>query len=514
MTLTKGLLAAGLLTLVGMNAQATEISFHAQSPAKQTGAIAVAVGANDTLSLSAANLDALTGGAISKAVAISGFDGDLKSMRVMTAPVGTAYDHIILYGTGESGSASDFNLLEIGGHLAQKANGLGVTSLTIEVDTHAEDAARMAMGVDLGNYQFNKYMSDTDRHNSLVNVSFSLDDAANAEDFFAKELSGVADSVMMARDLVSEPANVIYPETFVDHARASLKGLPVKIKVLDVSDMTKLGMGAILGVGKGSVHPPRMMIVTYMGADDKDEAPVAFVGKGITFDTGGIDIKGSNNLWAMKGDMAGAATAIATVRALASRGAKVNAVGIAALAENMPGGRAQHPGDVVTTMSGKTIDVGNTDAEGRLVLADGVFYAQEKFSPRLLVDVATLTGSVRRALGDEYAGLFSRHDALAQQLLAAGEKTGEELWRLPLHPNHLKTMKSDIADIKSTGTGPGASVGAQAIGFFVDEDVNWAHLDIAGKGLISANTPIAVKGATGYAVRLLDQLIRDHYEGQ
>ena len=241
---------------------------------------------------------------------------------------------------------------------------------------------------------------------------------------------------------------MIYPESFVDRIRKAASGLDVEIEVLKVRDMKKLNMGALLGVGQGSERPPRLLIVRYDGGKE-GEAPVVFVGKGITFDSGGISIKDKAHMWRMKYDMSGAATAVNTVLALAGRHARVNAVGIAALAENMPSASAQRPGDVVTTMSGRTIEVWNTDAEGRLVLADAVWFAQARFRPRVMIDVATLTGSVRRALGAEYAGLFTHQDDLAEELLAAGKKSGETLWRLPLHPAQRLRIQSDIADIRN-----------------------------------------------------------------
>ena len=266
-------------------------------------------------------------------------------------------------------------------------------------------------------------------------------------------------------------------------------------------------MGSILRVGKGSARPPRMLVVQYRGADT---APVALVGKGITFDSGGISLKPGSGMWAMKGDMAGAAAVVGTALSLAKSRAPVNVVAVAALAENMPGSTATRPGDVVKAMNGRTIEIINTDAEGRLVLADGVAYAERKYNPAAIVDIATLTGSVGGALGDEYAGLLTRHDALADQLATAGRATGEELWRLPLHANYADDMKSDIADIKNSveGGSPGAGFGGHFIGFFV-ENTPWAHLDIAGVDWRKTSLPAVPEGAVGYGVRLLDRYVRD-----
>jgi leucyl aminopeptidase len=282
----------------------------------------------------------------------------------------------------------------------------------------------------------------------------------------------------------------------------------VTIEVLDVPAMQRLGMGSILSVGQGSVRPPRMMMVHYRGASG---APVVLAGKGITFDSGGISLKPGSGMWHMKGDMAGAAAVVGTVLSLARSGAPVNVVAVAALAENMPSGSATRPGDVVKAMNGKTIEILNTDAEGRLVLADAVAYAERQFRPAAIVDVATLTGSVAQALGDEYAGLLTRHDRLADQLIAAGRTTGEELWRLPLHPSYAKDMESDIADIKNVVEGgrPGAGFGGHFIGFFVTEATPWAHLDIAGVDWRESSKPTIPEGSAGFGVRLLDRFVRD-----
>jgi leucyl aminopeptidase len=319
--------------------------------------------------------------------------------------------------------------------------------------------------------------------------------------------------VYFARDLISEPVNVIYPESFVDRAREAFKGVDrVRIKVLDEREMARLEMGALLGVGMGSERPPRLLVVEYRGGGDKP--PVVFAGKGVTFDTGGISLKSGNGVWKMKYDMSGAAAATGTVLALARREAPVNAVAIAALVENMPSQKAQRPGDVRKTGSGKTIEVINTDAEGRLILSDAVWYAQREYDPALLVDLATLTGSVRVAVGPVYAGLFTRDDAIAEALLAAGKASGEALWRLPLHEAWREAIKSDIADIKnvSGSSQGGASVGAEVIGSFVEEDTPWAHLDIAGKAWAEKPEPTVPKGAVGFGVRLLDRLVRDSYQ--
>jgi len=369
---------------------------------------------------------------------------------------------------------------------------------------------RAALGAMLGAYAFDKYKSDAEAVSGAL--SFVADDPQAASSAFNGRGRHLGDAVTWVRDMQSEPANAVYPEEFVRRARAEFRGVDnVSISVLDVRAMNRLGMGAILGVGRGSERPPRMMIMQYNGGGD--EAPIVFAGKGITFDSGGLSLKKNDGMWRMKYDMSGAAAVTGATMALAKSRAPVNVVAIAALAENMPDGKAQRPGDVVKTMSGKTVEIMSTDAEGRLVLSDAVWYAQERFNPSLLVDVATLTGSVGRALGDEYAGVFSRDDAIAARLMSAGDASGEDLWRLPLHANHDKQIKSVIADIKNGDTGsPGASTGAAFIGSFIKEETPWAHLDIAGVGWRFEATPTAPLGAAGFGVRLLEQLARDGVE--
>jgi leucyl aminopeptidase len=285
----------------------------------------------------------------------------------------------------------------------------------------------------------------------------------------------------------------------------------VRIRVLDEQDMAERGMGAHLGVGSGSARPPRLMIIEYDGGED--EAPLVLAGKGITFDTGGISIKKKDDMGLMKGDMAGAAVVSATVLAAARRGARANLVALAALAENMPSGSAIRPGDVLTSMSGKTIEIKSTDAEGRLVLSDAVWYAQQEYAPDVLIDVATLTGSVSRAVGEHYAGLFSNDDALAEQLWLAARQAGEPAWRLPLDPVHYEQIASPIADVLNGGDGrAGASMGAAFIGTFIEEGQRWAHFDIAGVDYAKEPLPTIPQGYSGYGVRLLDQFIRNERE--
>jgi leucyl aminopeptidase len=360
-----------------------------------------------------------------------------------------------------------------------------------------EAAANVAFGARLRSYRFDKYRTKEkpDKKPSLNKLTI-LTGAATAAKKAFQPLDRVADGVFLTRDLVSEPANVIYPETLAEQA-AELASLGLEVEVLDERKMKKLGMGALLGVGQGSIRPPRLVVMSWSGGK-KDDAPLAFVGKGITFDTGGISIKPAAGMEDMKWDMAGSGVVIGLMKALAGRKAKANVVGVVALAENMPGGNAQRPGDIVTSMSGQTIEVLNTDAEGRLVLADALWYTQDRFKPKFMVNLATLTGAIIVALGHEHAGLFSNDDTLSERLTAAGKAVGEPLWRLPLADAYDRDIDSDAADMKNIGSGRGAGsiIGAQFLQRFVN-NVPWAHLDIAGV----AWTKKDVRGAVARSAR-------------
>jgi leucyl aminopeptidase len=313
---------------------------------------------------------------------------------------------------------------------------------------------------------------------------------------------------------VSEPANIVFPESFAERVRERLIPLGVTVEILGESKLAKLGMGALLGVGQGSDRETQLVVMSYSGAPKvKNKKPVAFVGKGVTFDTGGISLKPGAGMEDMKWDMAGAGAVAGLIAALAGRKAKVNAVGVVALVENMPDGKAQRPGDIVKSMSGQTIEVLNTDAEGRLALADAIYYTIDRFKPQAVIDLATLTGAVIIALGSEFAGLFANDDGLADQLLAAGKESGEKLWRLPLADAYDKQIDTDAADMKniSDGRGAGSAIGAHFIKRFV-KDTRWAHLDIAGVAWSKKDQPTVPKGATAFGVRLLDRFVADVFE--
>ena len=344
-----------------------------------------------------------------------------------------------------------------------------------------------------------------------VNVSVAVSDVAAARKAFVPD-SAIVDGVILARELVNEPPNVLYPVEFARRA-SELRKLGVEVEVLDVKAMTKLKMGALLGVGQGSVQPSRVVIMRWNGGK-KGEQPISFIGKGVTFDTGGISIKPSGSMEDMKGDMGGAACVVGLMHALAARKARVNVVGAIGIVENMPDGNAQRPGDIVTSMSGQTIEIINTDAEGRLVLADVLWYVAKNYKPKFMIDLATLTGAIMVALGTEHAGLFSNNDELAQRLHAVGEITGERVWRMPMGPEYDKLMDSQFADMKNAGARHGGSItAAQFLQRFVD-GTPWAHLDIAGTAMGAPKNEINHSWGSGYGVRLLDRLVAEHYEGK
>ena len=505
-----------LLVVAGAPAAAQRTIDFAPYAVPAEGAVAVTVRQGVPLEAAFAEVDRASDGALQRAVQAAGFVGDHGT--VLNLPGVGPYRQVLLVGIG-SEAASPRLLEDIGGLVGQWA----LLSAAPRIELLWPDAglpgtgAHLALGASLGQYSFRKYRTPRPAAPVLGEgeLVVRVADADAARRAWASDWQPVAEGVRFARDLVTEPGNVVYPESFVERAQAALRGVPgVSIEVLDVPAMRRLGMESLLHVGQGSQRPPRLLVMRYRGGD-RDQAPVAFVGKGITFDTGGISIKPALNLWTMKYDMTGAASVTGVVLALAKRRARVNVVAVAALAENMPSGSAGRPGDVVRTMSGKTYEVMSTDAEGRMVLVDAMWFVQERDRPRVLIDVATLTGAQVTALGDEYGGLFTRDDGLAADLLASGAASGEDLWRLPLHASYAKDLESPIADLRNGSGTPraGAGVGAFFIGSWVQEGVAWAHLDIASMAWREQPVlPTVPLGASGFGVRLLDRYVRDHVE--
>ncbi|HWG81195.1 MAG TPA: leucyl aminopeptidase [Stellaceae bacterium] len=496
-----------------------KIAFAEPSRPK-SGTIVVGVTEDRTLTPTGIALDKESGGALKRAMESSRFTGRKDEVLGVLAPAKLEVGRVLLIGLGKPGAIDAAAMQSLGGQVVAQLNSAGEKAAAVALDDldgakikGGEAAANFAYGARLRSYRFDKYRTKEkpEQKPTLERFTVMTDDAGEAKRVFAP-LDKIVDGVFFTRDLVSEPANIIYPETLAEAAR-SLEKLEVDVEVLDEKQMKKLGMGALLGVGQGSARPPRLVVMQWKGAKSKTSQPVAFIGKGVTFDTGGISIKPADGMWDMKWDMAGAGVVIGLMKALAGRKAKVNAVGVVGLVENMPGGMAQRPGDIVSSMSGQTIEVLNTDAEGRLVLADAMWYAQDRFKPKFMVDLATLTGAIIIALGHENAGLFTNNDELAERLVAAGRAVGEAVWRMPLGDSYDKLMDSDAADIKniSGGRDAGSITAAQFLQRFVN-GVPWAHLDIAGTAWSKKDAAIVPKGATAFGVRLLERLVADHYE--
>ena len=457
-----------------------------------------------------------TGDLVTRAAAADRFKGKSGSALDLIAPPGLGVSHLIVVGVGKARELKAQDFVKLGG-IAMGKIPAAAKDATIIADLPGgaikpDRIAAIALGVQLRAYAFERYKTkrkEGEEKAAEVKIMIAVAGVASAQKAFGP-CAAVAAGVTIARDLVNEPANVLYPEEFARRA-ATLKKLGVVVDVLDPKDMKKLGMNALLGVGQGSQHESRTVIMRWNGGK-RGVAPVAFVGKGVCFDTGGISIKPAAGMEDMKGDMAGAACVVGLMHALAARKAKVNAVGAIGIVENMPDGRAQRPGDIVTTMSGQTIEIINTDAEGRLVLSDVLHYVNKHFKPRFMIDLATLTGAIIVALGQEYAGLFANDDKLAERLIKVGNEIGERVWRMPLGPEYDKMIDSKFADMKNTGGRHGGAItAAQLLQRFVDK-TPWAHLDIAGTGMGSPQTEINRSWGSGFGVRLLDRLVAEYYE--
>jgi leucyl aminopeptidase len=457
-----------------------------------------------------------TGDLIARAAAADRFKGKNGSALDIVVPAGLDVPRLVVLGVGKGRNLKSQDFVKLGG-IAMGRIPAAATTATVIADLAGaaikpDQAADIAFGIRLRAYAFERYKTkrkEGEEPAAEARVTIAVANVAGVRKAFGAR-DAVANGVVLARDLVNEPANVLYPEEFARRA-GNLKKLGVVVETFDVAAMKKLGMNALLGVGQGSAHDSRLVIMQWNGGKRGSE-PVASIGKGVCFDTGGISIKPAGSMEDMKGDMAGAACVVGLLHALAQRKARVNAVGAIGVVENMPDGNAQRPGDIVTTMSGQTIEIINTDAEGRLVLADVLHYVNTRFKPKFMIDLATLTGAIIVALGHEHAGLFANDDKLAERLLKAGAVTGERLWRMPLGAEYDKKIDSKFADMKNTGGRDGGSItAAQLLQRFVDK-TPWAHLDIAGTGMGSPQTDINKSWASGFGVRLLDRLVADHYE--
>lgn len=458
-------------------------------------------------------LEKQTGRAISRAMRGQSFKGAEGSSLSLLAPHGSKLDRIILLGLGKADAVSEHEFEKIGGKIAGYLGKGGAGHVLVQgfengIST-AEIAARVALGAELGAYRFDRYKTVKKDKPKAARLSIALSSAVQAKKLYS-EYSAIAEGICAARDLVNEPANILTPPEFARRTRA-LSKLGVKVEVLSEAQMKRLGMGALLGVGQGSAQPSQLVVMQWQGAA-KTKQPLAFIGKGVCFDTGGISIKPAGGMEDMKGDMGGAAAVTGLMTSLARRKAKVNVVGVIGLVENMPSSTAQRPGDIVSSMSGQTIEVLNTDAEGRLVLADALWYTQNRFKPKFMIDLATLTGAIMVALGQDYAGMFSNNDDLCEKLNTIGKRENEMVWRMPMNDNFNKMIDTPNADMKNIGGRyAGSSTAAQFLQRFVN-NVPWVHLDIAGTAMGSPKTPISKGWASGYGVKLLDRLVRAYYE--
>ncbi|UJW73217.1 leucyl aminopeptidase [Rhizobium sp. SL42] len=463
--------------------------------------------------------DADPAGVYARAAKVGKFAGKSMATLDMVAPHGSDADRLVVIGLGKAEALTGHDWLRAGGVATAAMKGAEKVTVYLDVPGLAvspKAAADFALGMLLRAYKFDNYKttkkSDDDdgkANEKTIKVTIVTADAGAAKKAFA-EAEAVAEGVNLARNLVNEPANVLGPLEFAAKAK-ELENLGVEIEILTEKEMKKLGMGALLGVAQGSVRPPRLVIMKWNGGKAKDK-PIAFIGKGVVFDTGGISIKPAGGMEDMKGDMGGAAAVTGLMHTLAARKAKANVIGIIGLVENMPDGNAQRPGDIVTSMSGQTIEVINTDAEGRLVLCDALWYCNERFAPEFMINLATLTGAILVALGNLHAGLFCNDDELAENLLSAGLTTKERLWRMPLGKDYDKLIDSKFADMKNTGGRHAGSItAAQFLKRFV-KDTPWAHLDIAGTAMGSPSDEINQSWGSGFGVRLLDELVRANYE--
>lgn len=443
------------------------------------------------------------------------FKGSAGQIIELVAPAFSDAARVLCVGVGKKDAANGLGWQKAAAGLVKRLLVSGARTLSIVGAPDRAVAAQLGLGARLAGYRFDAYRPNlkAEKKPTLSTVAIVTDSAAGARADFAP-LAARAEGVELARNLVSEPPNILHPESYAERIQ-ELAELGLEIEVLDEPAMAKLGMGSLLGVGQGSIRGSRLCVMKWMGSKDKKSAPLALVGKGVTFDTGGISLKPGPGMQDMKGDMGGSAAVVGAMMAIAKRKAKANVVGLVGLVENMPDGSAQRPGDIVKSAAGKTIEIQNTDAEGRLVLCDVLWYAQKKYNPKAVIDLATLTGAIIISLGNEHAGVFSNNDDLVAKLTAAGKAEGEPVWRLPLGAGYDKQIDSEVADMKNIGMAgnAGSITAAQFLQRFVDEGRAWAHLDIAGTAWKPGNdNPLEPTWATGWGVRILDRLIADNYE--
>jgi leucyl aminopeptidase len=480
----------------------------------ETTAVAVLAFEDGEFSPAAEALDGQMSGQLKRAIAASRFKGQVGQTVPILAPAGVKAGRVVVIGAGKQASFDEKAAESAGAQAYNAVRDSGADALLLLMPgAGADRPAHAGFGIQLASYRFDKYRTTEkpEKKPSVKSVSIAVADT-KASAKAHKALSGLADAICYARDLVSEPANILYPEEYARRVK-ELSKLGLEIEVLGEKEMKKLGMGSLLGVGQGSVRESQLVVMQWKGAKDAKAAPIAFVGKGVCFDTGGISLKPADGMEDMIWDMGGAGAVAGLMHALAGRKAKVNAIGILGLVENMPDGNAYRPGDILTSMSGQTIEVINTDAEGRLVLADAVWYCQDRFKPKFMIDLATLTGAIVVALGHDMAGMYSNDEALAANLLKASESSGDTLWRMPLQASYDKNLDSLAADMKNTGGRPGGSITAALFIQRFTNSVPWAHLDIAAIAWKKPSSiPTIPDGATGFGVRLLNDLVAANYE--
>ncbi|MEO9968372.1 MAG: leucyl aminopeptidase [Hyphomonadaceae bacterium] len=486
-----------------------KIKFSAEA---KTDIIAFIVDEGRGLPAVAKAVDEASGGLLKEAVTSGRFAGKAGQSAVVVLPKGSAAKRAVLLGGGKAADRNARAYERIGGNFVKSQSSSGFATAAVHVDD-ADAAARIGVGIRLAAYRFDTYFTKlkADKQPSLAAVTLVSDDSKAAKAAFAP-LDAAVDGTYFARDLVNEPPNILYPESFANRLK-ELEAHGLEVTVLGEKEMKKLGMGSLLGVGQGSVKESKMAVMRWNGGK-AGEKPVALVGKGVCFDTGGISLKPGAGMEDMRGDMGGAAAVSGTMLALAKRKAKSNVVGLVGLVENMPDADAIRPGDILTSASGQTIEVQNTDAEGRLVLADVLWYAQEHVKPRAIVDLATLTGAIVVALGHHHAGMFTGDDAMADALTQSGLTAGERVWRLPLGREYDRQLKSKFADMRNIGgRAAGSITAAQFLKRFVADDMPWTHLDIAGVAWVNGDKePTDPSWASGFGPRLLNQWIADNYE--
>ncbi|MCG2840705.1 leucyl aminopeptidase [Sandaracinobacter sp. RS1-74] len=500
----------------------TDVSFAAEQDLSGSAALLVFVGEGGELTAGAKAVEKASDGQLGRAMKAAGFTGKKGKLLEILAPAGLGAARLLVAGLGE-GAKADARLFEdIGGEVAAKlqtvekqvaADFSGIADLAVATDVAA---AHFAHGVELRNWRLDTYRTKLKDEQKPKLAKVTLVGVGKSAKPLVERLHKVAEGVAFAKELITEPGNIIYPESFVERVREKVEPLGIKVTVLDEKKLKKLGAGSMLGVGQGSVRPPRLLALEWNGTGDEDATPLALVGKGVTFDTGGISLKPGPGMEDMKWDMGGAGAVAGTMVALAGRKAKARVIGVCGLVENMPDGNAQRPGDIVTSMSGQTIEVLNTDAEGRLVLNDCLTWTQRTYKPKVILDFATLTGAIIISLAHYYAGVFSNSDSLWNKLDEAGKSVNDLVWRQPLSEpggHYDQMIDSTIADMKNIGGREGGSItAAQFLQRYVDEGVEWAHVDIAGAVWRPKAAPLYDKGATGFGVRLVDALVAKHFE--